>query len=343
MAPEPCKHVWAVEYTITMTRNVAGDTTVTQTVKVTYAQDWPAYNAAQANEKRLFLELLADLCRTVEEPPQGRGRKRLPRRDRIFASCCKVYSTVSGRRFMTDMRDAADRGYISKPVSYNSIYDYMGDESLRPVLLDLITRSSLPLKAIETDFAIDATEFSSTRFDRWYDHKWGKEKKQHIWVKLHAMVGVRTNVITAVEVTPQYGADAPELPGLVQRTSQHFDIDKVCADKAYLSHRNQQAIEAAGAHPLIPFKIDSKPNPDQPLWTRLYHLYHLQRDDFVRFYHLRSNVESTFMSVKAKFGDSVRSKTPVAMQHEVLLKCLAANMTYLIHSMYELGVRPEWS
>jgi len=67
-----CKHIFAVEYTIqceqTVTTKAADGatttTTVKETVKVrkTYKQEWPAYNKAQTNEKRLFLYLLHQLC-----------------------------------------------------------------------------------------------------------------------------------------------------------------------------------------------------------------------------------------------------------------------------------------
>lgn len=60
-------------------------------------------------------------------------------------------------------------------------------------------------------------------------------------------------------------------------------------------------------------------------------------------YHQRSNVESTFSMVKAKFGDSVRSKTDVAMKNEVLAKLVCHNVCCLISAMYELGVdRQFW-
>ena len=45
---------------------------------------------------------------------------------------------------------------------------------------------------------------------------------------------------------------------------------------------------------------------------RTYHYYNLNRADFLAHYHKRSNVETTFSMIKAKFGGAVRSKTPVA-------------------------------
>jgi hypothetical protein len=109
-----CKHIFAVQYVRQrdlFDSDVAGSIKSRQAVKrterKTYPQDWRAYNNAQTHEKEKFLELLHDLCAGVTEPaPPKTGRPRLPLRDAIFATCFKVYSTVSCRRFMTDMRDA---------------------------------------------------------------------------------------------------------------------------------------------------------------------------------------------------------------------------------------------
>jgi hypothetical protein len=55
-------------------------------------------------------------------------------------------------------------------------------------------------------------------------------------------------------------------------------------------------------------------------------------------YHQRSNIESTFAMVKAKFDDSVRSKSDVAMRNEVYCKFLAHNLCVVHQSMIELGI-----
>ena len=45
-----------------------------------------------------------------------------------------------------------------------------------------------------------------------------------------------------------------------------------------------------------------------------------------------------------KFGDSLRSKTDVAMVNETLCKVLCHNLVVLIHEMCELGIDPVfWS
>jgi hypothetical protein len=204
-----CKHIFAVEYTIQREYTDDGDTqtyTETVTVKKTYKQEWSAYNEAQTHEKQRFLALLADLCKGIETPAQTFGRPRLPVADMIFASAFKVYSTVSGRRFSTDLRDAHNKGYLSKAPHYNSIARYLENPGLTPLLKALIEQSSLPLQAVESDFAVDSSGFSTSRFVQWMHAKYTDphliQKRQ--FIKCHIMCGVKTNIITSVEMTEGY-------------------------------------------------------------------------------------------------------------------------------------------
>jgi SWIM zinc finger len=68
-----CKHIFAVEYTIQREQTSDGQTTITETLKIsqkTYPQDWPAYNKAQTEEKDIFQRLLHNLCEGIGEPSQ---------------------------------------------------------------------------------------------------------------------------------------------------------------------------------------------------------------------------------------------------------------------------------
>jgi transposase len=58
------------------------------------------------------------------------------------------------------------------------------------------------------------------------------------------------------------------------------------------------------------------------LWTRMYHFYSLNRAEFLQHYHKRSNIETTFHMIKAKFGQRLRSRTLTAQINEALCKVL---------------------
>jgi transposase len=340
-----CKHIYAAIYVMRREEHPDGTTTVTETFAVakerpTYTQTWTAYNAAQTSEKDRFQTMLADLCRTVCQPQVKRsGRPSLPLSDAIFSAVFKVYSTVSGRRFMSDLRDAQAKGFISKTPHYNSIFNYLENPELTPILRNLITQSSLPLQSVEKDFAVDSSGFMTTRFVRWFDVKYGKEQSQREWVKVHLICGVKTNIVTAVEIAGKHASDLTMLPPMVEATAKNFTISQVSADKAYGSISNTDAITAVGGTPFISFKSNATGNAGGT-YQQMFHYFMFRRDEFLQHYHKRSNVESTFSMMKRKFGDSLRSKTDVAMVNETLCKILCHNLVVLIHEMFELGIEP---
>lgn len=84
----------------------------------------------------------------------------------IFSAAIKVYSIGSGRRFMSDLRDAHDKDYIEILHCYNSIFNVLESEATSGILPRLVTESAAPLKAIETTFAPDSSGFPGSRFDR---------------------------------------------------------------------------------------------------------------------------------------------------------------------------------
>lgn len=116
----------------------------------------------------------------------------------VFASAFKVYTTVSGGRFIIDLRAAKASEFLNQLPHYNSIFYLMDDPVLTPTLTRLITESSLPLKSVERDFAVDSSGFFTYRFERSYDDKHGAERFERNWGKVHSMCGVKANIVTAV-------------------------------------------------------------------------------------------------------------------------------------------------
>jgi transposase len=307
------------------------------------SSNWTAYNAAQCEEKRRLMILLADLSRTVSQPEQqGRGRPRLPLSDMVFAAAYKVYVGFSSRRFITDLRDAFIGGYINSTPHFNSVSNYLAKPELTGILKDLITMSSLPLKAVEADFAVDSSGFSTSRFVRWFNKKYGREVDNREWVKVHLMCGVNTKTVTSVEVSGWMAHDTNYFVPLVERTAGNFQLNDVLADKAYLSRKNFKAVEDLGGTPFTPFKKNTlePTTEEEPIWARMYYYFMYNRLTFMEHYHMRSNIESAFSMVKGKFGDSVRSKSDTGQVNEALCKVLCHNICVLIHAMHALNITP---
>ncbi len=342
-----CKHLYAVEFTVKRETDRNGNVIETQSItftkKTTYKQNWPVYNESQQTEKKRFLALLSDPTRGMKEPerdPSKIGRKPTLMRDMVFASAFKVYSTVSTRRFACDLADAHEKGYITSLMNSITISAYLENAALTPILHSLITQSSLPLRSAETVFAPDSTGFSCSRFVRWYDEKYGVTRSGHDWVKAHAMCGTKTHIVTAVEIHDRDAADSPQFKPLVEATAKNFTVKEVPADKAYLSHDNLELVERLGGTAYVPFKSNSVQGEAGRLWEKMFLYYQFNREDFLLHYHQRSNAESVFSMIKAKFRDNVRSRTDVAMKNEVLCKVLCHNICCVIKSHLELGIEP---
>ena len=97
---------------------------------------------------------------------------------------------------------------------------------------------------------------------------------------------------------------------------------------------------AAGGTAFIPFKSNSVQGEAGTLWEKMFLYYQFRREEFLAHYHLRSNAETAFSMVKAKFRDHVRSRTDVAMKNEVLCKVLCHNIVVVHQSHVELGIEP---
>jgi hypothetical protein len=346
-----CKHIEAVRIFRTEYPRIELIDTPSEPVakqKKTYGQDWANYNRAQTQEKQLFMRLLAGFCRSVDNEETTKvGRPRIPLSDLGYLACYKVYEGVSTRRFMSDVQTAYRSGFVSCEPHFNSIINAFRDEDITQVMLDLIDQTSRPLREFERVFAADSSGFANSRFHKWIDIKSSKERQMHTWTKVHLMCGVNTHIVTAVVIKDKDASDTKQLPALVRMTAKNFDMLEVCADKAYGAISNYDVIAEHGATPFIAFKsihtgrgknTDKQITPGGELWQRMFHMFHFHADEFYQHYHERSNVETVFSMIKAKFRDEVRSKSEVAMLNEALCKIVCHNICVLIQASFEMGL-----
>src|SRR5260370_39043420 len=78
-----------------------------------------------------------------------------------------------------------------------------------------------------------------------------------MWLKGYLMGGVKTNIVTSVEISDGYAHDYHFFKGLVARTGESgFKMKEVSADKAYLGGGKLFVTLPHGAVPYIPFKFN---------------------------------------------------------------------------------------
>ena len=323
-----------------------------------FPRNWPAYNRAQAyepEEVKAILGGFSDMINAADAKfrgPRGKGRPPYPLGHVFFAVVLRGYHRCPTRPIESLLReavelgylrnvpmwpshevhgfgDAADSGVVRIP-SYNGVGYFERSQWLTPLLLELVTLTVRPLRGLERDFAVDGTGWSTRWYDRWLDHRLSEESDRQQWVKLHLVVGCKTNVVARAAISPGSHHDSPYFRPLVIETAKHFDVDMVVADMGYSSHTNYELGPQLGIQIRIPYKDNTlPPSGDGSEWDRNLQNFNQNYAAFMEEYHRRSNVESTNSAVKRTRPGKIRTKGFGAQVNEVLALLVAYNLRVL--------------
>ncbi|MFN8644257.1 MAG: transposase [Candidatus Binatia bacterium] len=164
---------------------------------------------------------------------------------------------------------------------------------------------------------------------QWKGAKYGEKqlRMEHDWLKVHAMTGVKTNVVGRRSAMPNATARASACCWMrPPRTSMSR---RVLGDKAYSSYANMDLSAEKAVTPVHHVRGDNaiSGNTGCETWDKLFHFLHFHRQEFMRAYHKRSNVEHLQRS--SVFGDFVRSRNKAAI-NELLLKIICHNLRQVI-------------
>jgi len=307
--------------------------------KKTYSQNWPVYNKYQTEEKMMFLKILNNAVDALEIPYQyAGGRPHYDLSDLIKCLNIKVFNCFSSRRTNYELQVAYGMEYIKCLPHFNTLINHMGNPEMTQHLHRLYKILAMPLVDIENNFAIDATGFSTFNKNRWIHAKldWKQVKD---FKKLHIISGVRTNIITAARVTAGKKHDSVFFPDLVRQTSMNFKMKLISADAGYLSRQNCNVADDLGIVPyILPREGVTTKGKGSLAWRKMLYLWETYRPVFEKYYHMRSNVESTFSMIKRKYLPYVRSKSDIAQFNEILCKVVCHNASVLVNCVFELGI-----
>lgn len=310
-------------------------------VKEKYSRDWHKYNLAKCNEKRMFLELLHDLTKIIEEPEYKFGRPPIKIQDFFFCAGLKLYSNYSGRKAMSDYRTAMYAGYISKTPHFNTVKDFLNCPATYDLFSKFLTISAMPLKKLEDKYSLDSSGFGTYQTERWNRVKWGKNVKYHDYLKGHILIGTRTNIICQAEITPGNFSDIKQAPKMILEANANFKMKELSADKAYNSKLLFRILDAIGTIPYIPFKKNTTtPTKDSPnIWNNMFLLFRDKKEEWNKHYHKRSNVETTFSMVKRRLGEHLLSKNYTAQRNELMMKFICHNICCLVQAIFDHKIR----
>ncbi len=308
---------------------------------------WHTYNLAKTQEKRLVYRLLYELCQLIPEPLHTNGRPPVPIKDLVFSLGLKLYSNYSGRKVSSDLHHAQMAGFISRAPHFNTLNDFLNCPASFDLLRKLLTVSALPLKNLEDSFSLDSSGFGTNVHERWKKVRsttsLEKVSLMKSFLKGHICIGTRTNVIVSCEISSGYGADAPYAEPLLKVLGDNFNAREVSADKAYCSKRIFQIVQSIGALPFIPFKENSIEGENSPeIWRRMFRYFKKHTEEFLKFYHKRSNVETVFSMIKVRLGEHLKGRNLESQKNELVMKFIIHNICCLVQEIFENGVHIDF-
>jgi len=232
--------------------------------------------------------------------------------------------------------------YLDIPC-FKTLSNYREDNSLQIVLDKLIEESSKPLSVIEHDFATDATGIRTNLFSSWYSIRCQKEIKKRDHLTIHITTGVKSNVVTALNVEIKSGNDNKIFREHVDKTTENFKVNEWSGDGRYWCKENCKKISEVRAKPY--FKVwknwSGKSRGCMP-WKMMNLESKNNPEEYGKHYHKRSNVESTNHSKKVIHGNKVYSRLPSARINEETLRWINHNINVLNRAKYEWKINPKF-
>ncbi len=305
--------------------------------KKRWLRDEVLYNKVQDTEFLNFFEFVRHLTNYV-----CKGKKM-----KSIVCCLLVWhkfpnlSTRRARGFLLLLRKF---GIISMNIPcFKTMSNYRENNSLQIILDRLIEESSKPLSVIEHDFATDATGIKTKLFSSWYSLRCKKKIKKRDHLTIHITTGVKSNIITALNVETKSGKDNEIFREHVDKTSENFKVNEFSGDGRYWCKENCKKVVEVGAKPY--FKVwknwAGKSRGCMP-WKLMNLEFKNNPEEYGKHYHKRSNVESTNMSKKMLHGSVVYSRLASARINEETLRWVNHNINVLNRAKHEWKITPKF-
>lgn len=308
--------------------------------KKRWPRDESLYNNIQETEFLNFFEFVRHLTNHV-----CKGRKM-----KSMMQCLLIwrkFPNLSVRRARGLLLLLKKFGIITSDIPcFKTIANYNEYNSLQIILDKLIEESSKPLSAIEHDFATDATGIKTKLFSSWYSLRCKKKIRKRDHLTVHVTTGIKSNVVTALNVENKKGRDNEIFREHVDKTTKSFKVNEWSGDGMYWAKLNCSKVASVGGVPYFRCKTGKTAwngkQDGHPAWKKMNIENNNNPEEYKKHYHKRSNAESTNMSKKMIHGEKVYSRLPSARINEETLRWINHNVNVLNRAKHEWNISPKF-
>jgi len=285
-------------------------------------------------EKHDFMKFGINLIDTLNlEKEQVAGRPRCLYHDIIKCLLVMGYHGMSYRRASSDINELFENGLINHAPKRSTLNKYMNMEETKKLIGELVQYTALFFKDNEDTLIIDSTWLSKRMYTGGY-RKVHDKKSSNLSKcrKMHFGILKNSHVITICMPTEGTVSDFKMFEPIVVGTIKNgFNITTLLADKGYAGKSSYFLCENLNIKNVF---IDFKSNvtlrrAKSGAWRKQLTLFKEHPEIWKDTYRYRPVIEGVVSSIKIKQVNYLRSKKPIAMDCELLLKCLIHNLTII--------------
>jgi transposase len=304
-----------------------------------WPRDEALYNRIQETEFRHFFDFVRFISMKV---CKGKMRNNL-----VCLLIWHKFPNLSTRRARSLLLLFKGCGLINVRIPcFKTLSNYRESNSLQIVIDKLIEESSKPLSVIEHDFATDATGIKTKLFSSWFSLRCKKRIRRRDHLTIHITTGVKSNIVTALNIETKQGKDNVIMRDHVDKTAENFKINEWSGDGMYWCKENCKKVSKYGGKPYFKCKTgETAWNGKQdgyPSWKNMNKESEENPKEYDKHYHKRSNVESTNHSKKSLHGDKVYSKLDSARINEESLRWINHNQSVLNRARHQWDINPKF-
>ncbi len=301
--------------------------------------DWHAYNDAQLNDLRFFLQqtvrLVDKAAALLPQTERGVGRPAKLAADIAKADLLMEYLKVSERAASMWTWIFKEKLGITDELSPRSIGRGFENPDVIFILEKVFEWTAETFEEAEKSVAIDATGVPESIKQNYESTKSENHAKAERFLKLSIAVGTRCHGIAAYTLS-RGRADPVFFKTLIEQTHARWgNVLDASADAGYLSHPNCQTASDLGIAPYIFPKTGITLNQKgYPAWKSM--LLGLTSDvqAWLFAYHLRSNVETVNSCLARRFG-KLSCVKDLCKDNEELTRLALHNMRQMNTACFE--------
>jgi len=310
--------------------------------------DWTSYDEAQVNEINDMLLLIRDIVDKakrnlgLDEAPDnvGPGRPKNSASDEAKVILMQQYFCVSNRVAAGYALLFKEKLHLDKVFSYKTIERAYQDLQVTQILQQIFTLTQEPVCEREHAFGPDGTGLSTSMKQNYEtDRQSGKVHKGY--EKMIVMVGCKYKLLSAFQFAQSpTDNESPYFEPLLAQTAEVYrQIDFVPADSAYMSRRNCNLVAGVGALPrFYPRKGVTLCQKGSVSWRKMLMDLLCDPQKWLEEYHVRSNAETAFSTLKRDCPVPLRKKIPLRKKQEAFTRACNYNLKRLCYLYYLEGI-----